>query len=187
MLLDRVIGKKGADATVTPARRSLDVLDLTWRQCGRRAVRGRTRGGRDVGILLPPGVTLRHDDVLAAGEGHADEVLLVSVQPCDVWVAEFTDGAAMAAAALELGNLHVPVEVCQPPCLVTLPDGPVRAVLDRYATTWRPEVRRFQPLRATVGGAALRMADDFGTTRVPATGVAATGVPARAAAPRRGE
>jgi urease accessory protein UreE len=77
-----------------------------------------------------------------------------------VWVAEFVDAAALAAAALELGNLHVPVEV-DGARLVTVPDGPVRAILDKYAASWRAEVRRFQPLRATVSGAEAQLSATF--------------------------
>src|SRR5215217_1642800 len=143
MLFDRVVGNIESNATGSLVGRAWDVLDLTWRECARRAVRGRSRAGRDVGILLPPGVTLRHGDALAAGA--AGDVLVISVIPCDVGVAEFSDPSLMAAAALELGNLHVPAEVGSASSLLMLPDGPVRGVLDRYATSWRPEVRRFQP------------------------------------------
>jgi urease accessory protein UreE len=86
-----------------------------------------------------------------------------------VWVAEFADAGSLAAAALELGNLHVPVEVVTdgslPPALVTPPDGPTRGVLDRLAATWRSEVRRFQPLRATVTAAGLCVAETFTVVR----------------------
>jgi urease accessory protein UreE len=160
MLLDRVIGNvaPGAPGPSPPARR--DTLELTWRQCFRRAVRGRTAGGVEVGVLLPPGVVLRHGDVLAGGEAPASEVM-INVISCDVWAAVFADASSLAAAALELGNLHAPVEVSGDKLLVTVPDGPVRAVLDKYALSWRPDVRRFHPLRATVNAAALRLDPSF--------------------------
>jgi urease accessory protein len=167
MLCDRVLGNVDSDAAGHYSGRAGDVLELSWRECARRAVRGRTTSGRAIGVLLPRGDHLRHGDVIA--DDHAMGLVVVSVVPCEVWVAEFADAALLAAAALELGNLHVPVEVVAdgslPPALVTLPDGPTRGVLDRLAAIWRTEVRRFQPLRATVTAGGLRVAETFTVVR----------------------
>jgi len=167
MLCDRVLGNVDSDAAGHYTGRARDLLELSWRECARRAVRGRTAGGRRIGVLLPRGEHLRHGDVIA--DDAAKGLVVVSVLPCEVWVAEFADVGSLAAAALELGNLHVPVEVVTdgslPPALVTPPDGPTRGVLDRLATTWRTEVRRFQPLRATVTAGGLRVAETFTVVR----------------------
>jgi urease accessory protein len=167
MLCDRVLGNVSSDAPGRYAGRARDLLELSWRECVRRAVRGRTAGGRPVGVLLPRGEHLCHGDVIA--DDHITGLVVVSVLPCEVWVAEFADAGSLAAAALELGNLHVPVEVVTdgslPRALVTPPDGPTRGALDRLATTWRSEVRRFQPLRATVTGIGIRAAETFTVVR----------------------
>jgi len=167
MLCDRVLGNVDSDAADGYAGRPRHVLELSWRECARRAVRGRTTSGVRVGVLLPPGTQLRHGDVIA--DDGAAVLVVISVLPCEVWVAEFADVGSLAAASLELGNLHVPVEVVTdgrlPPALVTPPDGPTRGVLDRLATTWRTEVRRFQPLRATVTAGGLRVAETFMVVR----------------------
>jgi urease accessory protein len=167
MLCDRVLGNVDSDDTGRYAGRARDVLELTWRDCARRAVRGRTAGGRRVGVLLPRGAHLCHGDVIA--DDDATGLVVVSVSPCEVWVAEFADAVALATAALELGNLHVPVEVAAASCdalsLITPPDGPTRGVLDRLATAWRTEIRRFQPIRATVLAGGLRVAESFVVVR----------------------
>ena len=163
MLCDRVLGNIYSDPTGRYAGRVRDALELTWRDCTRRAVRGRTTNGRCVGVLLPVGINLRHGDVLT-DEGDA-EIVVVDVAMCEAWVAEFADAASMATAALELGNLHVPVEVAGELRLVTLPDGPTRGVLDRLASAWKAEVRRFQPLRATVAGGDVQLASTFDVVR----------------------
>ena len=161
MLCDQVLGNVDAD----PSRyegKTLDPLPLSWRDCTRRAVRGRTEGGRSIGVLLPRGARLHHADVLLESGTYA---VFVNVQPCDVLVADFVDGVAIACAALELGNLHVPVEVTNDLQLVTLPDGPSRAALECYAADVRHEVRRFTPLRATVSGSSVRLAESFSLSR----------------------
>ena len=156
MFVNRILGNVG-QAAARFAGKPHDPLELTWRQCTRRAVRARTKGGREISVVLPPGVYLRHGDVLVQDE--AGLVVVVTV-PCDVWVAEFDDPSGLAGAALELGNAHVPVQVVGSR-LITLPDGPARGIFSRYAASWRPEVRRFHPLRATIAGAAVRLSPAF--------------------------
>ena len=173
MLCDRILGNVASADPARFAGKEHDVLDVTWRDCARRAVRGRTRGGSAVGVLLPLGTTLRHGDVLVEDD---HRIVSVNLLPCEVWVANCADAASLANAALELGNLHVPVEATADGQLVTPPDGPARGVLDRYAERWRPEVRRFQPLRATVIGTSgnLRLAESFQLKRAAATVTATT-------------
>ena len=166
MLCDRVLGNVASLPPDQLAGKTIDTLDVTWRDCARRAVRGTTRGGVAVGVLLPLGQSLRHGDVLFED---AARVVVASVIPVEVWVASFEDSASMAAAALELGNLHVPVEVADGPALVALPDGPTRGVFDRRCAKWEVRVRRFAPLRESVLGSELRLASSFGVRRAEGT------------------
>jgi urease accessory protein UreE len=153
MLVDRILGNI-ADPRGAFAAAAQDPLELTWRQCTLRALRARSMGGQDLSLLLPPGTYVRHGDVLVEVEARA---IVVAVIPCEVWVATFEQPGTLAAAALELGNLHVPVEV-QGSHLITVPGGPVQGVFGRYADSWHVEIRHFQPLRATVVGAAVQLA-----------------------------
>lgn len=140
------------------AGKARDHVELSWRDCARRAVRARSKAGTTLGILLPLGQVVRHGDVVYE-DGHT--IVVVNVKPCEVIVAEFTDAVRLANAALELGNLHVPVEASGPLQLITLPDGPAAGVVHRYATSSTRGVRRFMPLRATVLGNDARLSDDF--------------------------
>lgn len=144
------------------AAKSRDEVELTWRDCARRAVRARSRGGTAVGILLPLGESVRHGDVVYEDDS---AIIVVTVAPCEVVVAEFADPISLAKAALELGNLHVPVEASGTLALTTLPDGPAAGVFRRYASGTRRDVRRFEPLRATVLGSEVRLSDTFGVRR----------------------
>jgi urease accessory protein len=147
LLCDRVLGNV---ATLPPNRfdgKSADPLSLTWLDCTRRAIRARSASGRDVGILLPLGVSIAHGDVL-----HEDDAayVVVEVQPCELWLVRAASPAALARVALELGNLHAPVEVTPDGELLTPPDGPTEGALRRHGATYTLSHRRFTPLRATV-------------------------------------
>ena len=166
MLCDRVLGNVASLPPDRRAEKTIDTLDVTWRDCARRAVRGTTRGGVAVGVLLPLGQSLRHGDVLFEDEAR---LVVASVIPIEVWVGSFEDPRSMAAAALELGNLHVPVEVTDGLALIALPDGPTRGVFDRRAAKWETQRRRFAPLRETVLGGELRLSSTFGVRRALGT------------------
>ena len=166
MLCDRVLGNVASFSPDRLAAMTVDTLDVSWRDCARRAVRGTTRGGVAVGVLLPLGQSLRHGDVLFEDDAR---LVVASVIPVEVWVASFDNPASMAAAALELGNLHVPVEVGDALTLTALPDGPTRGVFDRRAAKWETQLLRFAPLRQTVLGGELRLSSTFGVRRAAGT------------------
>jgi urease accessory protein UreE len=71
-------------------------------------------------------------------------VIAVNALPATVLVAPIPDGLLAARVALELGNLHVPVEIGAGQ-IVALPDGPTEAVLRRHGVPFRTELRRFEP------------------------------------------
>ena len=110
MLCDRVLGNVDSDAPGHYTGRERDVLELSWRECARRAVRGRTAGGRRIGVLLPRGEHLRHGDVIA--DGDAMGLVVVSVLPCEVWVAEFADVVTESGERSE--ERRVGKECCTP-------------------------------------------------------------------------
>lgn len=145
MLFDRVIGNlRDLDLDLSAP---LDVIDLPWDQCALPAIRGTTRNGKSIGIIPPRGRSLRDGDVL--GDATNVDTICVQVPPVECWVATFSDPSARMIAALELGNLHVPVEV-DGDAMVIVPDGPTREVLDRLEATVVAATRVFAPLRVTV-------------------------------------
>lgn len=161
MLFEQVLGNVFGD----PARyagRTYDRVLIGWRDCSRRAVRATSERGLRVDVLLPLGQSIRHGDVLT-DDGTA--IVVLDVVPCEVVVADFADAASLASAALELGNLHLPVEAPGGLQLVTVPEGPARGVLGRYASGSRVLLRRFAPLRGTVLAGNVGLAPSFRVTR----------------------
>ncbi len=152
MLCEGAIGNVYRDDAGRFTGKEHDPVDLTWQQCNCRAVRARSRGGRHVGILYPRGIPPRDGDVLFED---GPRIGVISVAACEVCVALITDAALAAKVAIELGNLHLPVEVEAGPTLIFQPDGPALRVLRRYHVPWRNERRRFQPLRATATAVKL--------------------------------
>jgi urease accessory protein len=158
MLCERILGNVGTDPPGRYAGKVRDVLQVTWRDCARRAIRGRTERGINIGVLLPLGLNLRHGDVILETQS---TVVITHVIPCEVWVAEFSGASAMATAALELGNLHAPVEVVDGSLWAPPPPAPPRGGLHTPPATWWPETRRFNPLRSTISSGGVRVAPNF--------------------------
>jgi urease accessory protein len=155
MLFDRILGNiSSPDLAIS----GTDTVDIEWHECNARALRKNTTVGRSIGILIPIGTTLHDGDVLCTPEDSADKIV-VHIPPTDVWAIWPAGAGAMAHVALELGNLHVPVEVGED-VLFTIPDGPTREVLDRYGVKYELVSRTFSPLRATVLQ-GVKLADDF--------------------------
>ena len=104
----------------------------------RRALR--TRGGRDIRLLLPLAVQLRHGDVISDGTRRIG----IAVRPCEVLLLHPPDAQTALLAALGLGNLHAPVQL-NGEQLIALPDGPVEELLTSLGIPYTSDVRRFAP------------------------------------------
>ncbi|MDB5296987.1 MAG: ureE 2 [Phycisphaerales bacterium] len=185
MLVDRVLGRHDAAAAAATSGAAeagrLDVLDLQWDECHRRAHAKVTRGGRPVRVVLRLGTVLRDGDVLA---DRPDLLLVVRVVPCDLLVARPRSAAEAAVAALELGNLHAPVEVRDDGTLATPADGPAAGALAKHGVPFAVERRVFAPLAisgvtwtAGAGGAVVA------TTPARATGAPPPPVASRGPTP----
>lgn len=143
MLCDQILGNlhDGTFAGVPT-----DWLDLTWHDCHRRVLRKTTRNGTSVRLLVPLGRILNDGDVV-----HQDLHITLAVRrlPATVLIATPAHASALAELCVELGNLHVPVQVDQDQ-IITLPDGPVEAVLRRLGIPWRIDKQQFCPLKSSV-------------------------------------
>ena len=138
---------------------TIDWLDLDWASCLKRAMKKRTRGDRDVRILLKLGVVLRHGDVLWTDQSTA---IAVNVLPCDVVVIKPRDATESTTIAYELGNLHVPAQLCDGE-IITIPDGPIEAILDRLGVSYEFQRRRFEPTLRN--GTQIALSANFEITR----------------------
>lgn len=125
----------------------IDWLDLTWAECGRRAARKTSRGGRAIRLLLGLGITLRHGDILwQADDGST--VIAINVLPCELIVARPKDARESTCLAYEIGNLHSPMEIHRKGSeieIVAINDGPIAEVLDRLGVAFDVQTRRFAP------------------------------------------
>lgn len=162
MICDQILGNVDDHQTAWSGT-ARDVVELTWFECFRRAVKKRTAGGRTIRLLPPLGTTVRHGDVIARDDD-AQLIVVVQVTPCELLLARPADLATMARVAAELGNLHIPLEVLPDGVLRILPDGPADGVLRRYGVVYERVTDRFAPLRASVPE-EFRLADDFKLTR----------------------
>ncbi|MBV8780399.1 MAG: hypothetical protein JO353_03290 [Phycisphaerae bacterium] len=130
-----------------PAHVQIDWLDLTWRQCARRAIDGKTRGGREVRIVQRLGQWLKHEDVLWQADAHA---IVLNVLPDLVLVGKPDNPKSLAVLLYEIGNLHEPVQI-EGEWIIAPADGPIEAAFAQAGVAFDLQTRRFEPTcRSTV-------------------------------------
>jgi urease accessory protein UreE len=142
MWCERVIRNCAGQSEADWGGRTVEWVDIEWNECG-RLLKKQTRSGQPVRVLLPPGQKISHNDVIFESATHA---IAIHVMPCEVVVAGVSNAVKMAALALELGNLHLPVEI-RPGQLLFIEDGPAMEVLDALQIQFTREVRRFEPMK----------------------------------------
>lgn len=164
MWCDRILGNVsvGVPAGSAWAGREIDLLDVPWQEC-RQVVKKRSRGGREIRVVLPAGHRVRHGDVL--GEDGA-AVIVVDVPPCDVVVVRPPAASAAARLALELGNLHWPTEVTDAE-IVFPEDGPAMKAVEALGLSYTIENRRFTPTPLTAS-VEVPVSAGFKVVRAPA-------------------
>ena len=141
--------------------RVVERVEIEWHECG-RLLKKQTRGGEPIRVLLPPGKAFGHNDVVFEDDHRA---IVIDVIPCELIVARVEEFQIAAILALELGNLHLPVEVRDRE-VIFLEDGPVMAILEQRNIPWSREVRRFAPTPIT-SAPAVKISKDFRTVLRP--------------------
>ncbi|CAM3851163.1 urease accessory protein UreE [Alicyclobacillus pomorum] len=92
-----------------------DELYLPSSDLARRVFRRRTKSGVEVKASLPRGTILRPGDVLFV---HGDSVVVVRVLPEWVLAIRPITFSQIAEVGHQLGNRHVPLQICEPEILV---------------------------------------------------------------------
>lgn len=133
------------------AGRAVDYVDIQWDQC-RSTLKGRSRAGEEIRVLLPRGQNLRHGDVLFENEARA---IVINVLPCEVLVVRSNEPRLMAELALTLGNLHWPTQATDTELIFLEGNDALEAARNLGLQTSR-ESRRFSPL--PVPATAVRLA-----------------------------
>ncbi|CAG0951472.1 Urease accessory protein UreE [Burkholderiales bacterium] len=121
--------------------RPASTLTLPWERRGVTRQKVRLDDGREAGLFLPRGETLRGGDRVASAAGEVVEIVAAS-EP--VMVARAADPQALARAAYHLGNRHVAVEVGEG-FLALERDHVLRAMLEGLGLTVEDAERPFEP------------------------------------------
>lgn len=93
---------------VAAPTRSVAEVTLTYDQRVRSRLRVRLDDGREAGILLPRGETLRDGDCLASEDGMVVRVR-AAAERLSVAIAD--DALLLARACYHLGNRHLPLQI----------------------------------------------------------------------------
>jgi len=157
MFCDRILGNLESNEL---GESEIDWLDLTWIDCTRRALRRHTLGGTEMKLVLSIGQSLRHGDILSRD---LTSVIAVNVIATKVLVAHPSNALKMGQLALELGNLHLPVEIAANE-VTMIPDGPTEAILARMEIPFSTDIRRFSPELCSARN-LVSFSDDFSMSR----------------------
>lgn len=156
MLCDRVL-RNVADQ---PPAGGIEV-SLTWQERRSRALSKPLPDGRTLRILVPPGVILRHGDVIHEENG---EVVYITAALTEVLVARDVSATDLLRIAYGLGNLHLPLEIDSAGAVSTPADGPAIGVFRELALATVTERRRFDPLPLP-NGLAFQLSGEFVVVR----------------------
>jgi urease accessory protein UreE len=125
-----------------PSLITIDWLDLTWLECRTRFARKRTRSGRELRLLLRIRETLKNNDLL--GFWPDGQAVVVNLLACDVLQIPLRNLPNTVAAAFQIGNLHVPMELTADALLVPF-SSQTEATLIESNISFEAKHQLFQP------------------------------------------
>ena len=129
---------------------SEQTLTLPWSLRQRSRFRTRLDDGRDVGVFLARGETLRDGDRLATEQGRCVRVVAAREE---VAVAQAADAHQLARACYHLGNRHVPLQIAADGVRFQ-PDHVLEQMLGELGLAVRHETAPFQPEPGAYGQAS---------------------------------
>jgi urease accessory protein len=122
---------------------AFDLLDIQWPEHGGRALRGQTRGGRPLRIILPADQSLEHGSVLRDEEG---EAIAVNLLPCLAMVICPATPHELATISYAIGNLHLPAEIGAEEILIPASES-TQAAVGRAGIPFDLDMRRVRTRR----------------------------------------
>lgn len=156
-------------------------LELDWDARSKSRFSATDSTGREIGVVLPRGTTLRGGDVLVAEDGSLVRVIAAAQSVMQVRIcAEHGHAFDLLRAAYHLGNRHVPLEL-QPELLQLEPDPVLADMLRRQHLIVTEAQAAFEPEGGAYGEGAghAHHHHDHGHDHGPAHGHAAAPAPAR--------
>jgi len=124
-----------------PAAVHDETLTLPFEIRQRSRFRARLDSGLDVGVILPRGAVLRHDDRLRDDQGR---IVVVRAAPEPVTTAHSADPTVLARACYHLGNRHVALQIAAT-WVRYQPDHVLDAMVQALGLTVRHEHTPFEP------------------------------------------
>lgn len=147
----RIAGGAGLAAVLV---KRAPTLDLDWDTRSKSRFSANDSTGREIGVVLPRGTTLRGGDVLVAEDGSLLRVIaspqpVLQVRHCSEHGSPFD----LLRAAYHLGNRHVPLEL-QPALLQFEPDPVLADMLSRQHLIVTEAQAAFEPEGGAYGEGA---------------------------------
>ena len=147
----RIVGGAGLAGVLV---KRAPTLELDWDTRSKSRFSATDSTGREIGVVMPRGTTLRGGDVLVAEDGTLIRVIaspqpVLQVRHC----AEHGSPLDLLRAAYHLGNRHVPLEL-QPTLLQFEPDSVLADMLRRQHLIVTEAQAAFEPEGGAYGEGA---------------------------------
>ena len=128
--------------------KAIDWLQLEWHETRKRILRKQTVSGKEVAIkFLNENPDLMEGDILFEDDNN---IIAVSVLPCECIVIKPTSMFEMASICYEIGNKHLPLFYEEESLLVPF-DAPLMKLLSAQGYEVKKEERKLlKPLKTTV-------------------------------------
>ena len=147
----RIAGGAGLAAVLV---KRAATLELDWDTRSKSRFSATDSTGREIGVVLPRGTTLRGGDVLVAEDGSMLRVIAAAQPVLQVrFCAEHGQPFDLLRAAYHLGNRHVPLEL-QPELLQFEPDPVLADMLRRQHLIVTEAQAAFEPEGGAYGEGA---------------------------------
>ncbi len=145
MLVQKKIGNINYN---TIDSKAIDWLQLEWHETRKRILRKQTVSGKEVAIkFLNENPDLMEGDILFEDDNN---IIAVSVLPCECIVIKPTSMFEMASICYEIGNKHLPLFYEEESLLVPF-DAPLMKLLSAQGYEVKKEERKLlKPLKTTV-------------------------------------
>ncbi len=116
-------------------------MTLTFARRQKARCKAKLDNGEEVGLMLPPGSTLREGDYLRTADGIIVRIIAAREQ---VSIASSRNQLLLAKASYHLGNRHTSLQI-EENCLVYLTDRVLDEMLNHLGLSITHEMRVFEP------------------------------------------
>ena len=142
------IQQKIGNITNSPSTKNIDWLTLEWHETNKRIMSKKSHSGKEISLrFLNNSPMLTQGDILFEDENN---LIVVSIQPCECMVVNPTNMFEMASVCYEIGNKHLPLFFEDDAVLVPFEEPLFKLLSAQGYRVLKEHHKLLQPLKTTV-------------------------------------